>query len=151
MGAAYLLRGSLGAAVFFGAPIIFWVYKIDGTPALMVVLAILVLEFLMTEVAGMSNVVVLLSKRTTALLWSSGFRFVVEAILIAFVTLRYGILGAAITLFVSRSAEGLVTVWASNRVFPLRRQYLAFAVVLTAFAITLVRTALPSFPLPFLS
>jgi len=151
MGAAYLLRGSLGAAVFFGAPIIFWVYKIDSTPALMVVLAILVLEFLMTEVTSVSNVVVLLSKRTTALLWSSGIRFVVEAILIAFVTLRYGILGAAITLFVSRSVEGLVTVWASNRVFPLRRQYLAFAVVLTAFAITLIRTALPSFPLPFLS
>ena len=151
MGAAYLLRLSLGAAVFFGAPIIFWVYKIDGTPELMVVLTILVLEFFLTEVAGISNVVVLLSKRTMAVLWSSGFRFVVEAILIAFVTLRYGILGAAITLFVSRSVEGLVIVWASNRVFPLRRQYLAFAVVLTAFAITLVGTALPSFPLPFLS
>lgn len=150
MGVSYLLRLVLATMIVFGAPIIFWVYRIDVTPGLMLVLAILVLEFLMAEVVSVSHLAVLLSKRTTALLWSSGFRFVVEAILIAFVTLRYGILGAAITLFISRSSEALVIVWASNRVFPLRRQYVAFAIVFAAFAIALIGATLPSFPLPFL-
>jgi hypothetical protein len=61
-----------------------------------------------------------------------------EAALIVLVTLRYGFLGAAITLFLSRSGETLVTIWASNRVMPLRRQYGVFGAVMVVFVLMLI-------------
>ena len=138
MNAAYALRVAIGGTIVAGAPVIFWVYKIDRTPLVVLVLGILVLEFLLAEIVGVSNLTVMLSKRTTMLLWSAGVRFTLEAVLIVLVTLRYGFLGAAITLFLSRSAETLVVIWASNRVIPLRRQYGVFGVVMVVFVLTLI-------------
>lgn len=138
----YLARGVVGAAIFIGAPFIFWIYKIENEPYLRIVLFILVLDFLLTEILNVSNIVMMISKRTTMLLFSAGFRFVFEAFLLVFVTLRFGILGAAITLFLSRAAETISTVYFSNRIFPLKRQYALVGLMIAVFVFALAQTEL---------
>jgi O-antigen/teichoic acid export membrane protein len=134
-GLSYALRGAVGLALLAGAPLMLWVYEIEPTPEIYLVLAILVLEFLMTEVANVSQLVVLLADDTRRLMVSAALRFVCEAAMLVFVTARFGLLGAAITLFVSRTVETISTVHASNRVFAIKYQYAALGVVAGAFVL----------------
>lgn len=133
----YAARFVIGAAILVGSPLLFRLYKIEPSGYLTLVLTILVLEFLMTGIINVSNMVVRMSGRTTMLMVSASVRFVIELILLWFVTRRYGILGAAITLFLARTAETMATVTSSNRIVRLRQQPIMCGLVLGAFAVVL--------------
>jgi O-antigen/teichoic acid export membrane protein len=136
----YSARFAIGAAILAGSPLLFRLYKIESSAYLTVVLVILVLEFLMTGIINVSNMVVRMSGRTTTLMVSAGVRFVFEVMLLWFVTRTYGILGAAITLFLARTAETVATVTAANRIVRMRQQPVMCALVLCAFAMVMVMT-----------
>jgi O-antigen/teichoic acid export membrane protein len=133
----YSTRFAIGVAILVGSPLLFRLYKIESSAYLTVVLVILVLEFLMTGIINVSNMVVRMSGRTTTLMVSAVVRFVFEVVLLWFVTRRYGILGAAITLFLARTVETMATVTAANRIVRMRQQPVMCALVLGAFAVIL--------------
>ena len=137
-GRIYALRFAVGVSVILGAPLWFWVYKIEPSSQLTMVLVVLVLEFLMSEVVNVSNMAVMMSRRTTSLMLSAGVRFVFEVPLLIFVTRRYGMIGAAVTLFLARSAQAMVTVHAAKQVAAMRQQYAVGGLLMAIFAVVLV-------------
>jgi len=133
----YVGRFAIGVIILAASPLLFWLYKIESSAYLTLVLAILVLEFLMTGVINVGNMVVRMSGRTKTLMVSAAVRFLFEIILLWFVTRRYGILGAAITLFLARTAETMTTVTAANQVVRMRQQQVMCALVLGTFTLVL--------------
>jgi O-antigen/teichoic acid export membrane protein len=114
------LRISLYIVFLFLVDYLFLLYKLTDTEVNKFIFYVLGIEFIIAGMISTYGIILRLETNTRKILNASLVRFVIEIILIYFILLEYGVMGAALILLTARYVETLVTyIYArNNTLFP---------------------------------
>ena len=114
------LRTSLYFLLLFLVDHLFLLYKLSNSEVNKFIFYVLGIEYIVAGMLTIYGIILKLESNTRKVLNASLIRFATEIVLIYFILLEYGVMGAAIILLIARYVETLVTyLYVRNRtIFP---------------------------------